>query len=214
MSRYQVWYMKPDFFRNGITGTTPDPKNLAHTHVHLKDVDADGINAVYTAMQGEVWSPNGEARELIQSKGLQHTSMSVGDVIVDDVGNAHLVANIGFKAIGGVKPDWQISAIAATRNTQLGSILACAMGREIPPPCFVGKATITSDGYIMCNFIGADGRSHMGAFVGSAADLARNARGLADHLKLEDTQRKELYDTVVSWIGGSYKPDALKELAV
>lgn len=37
-------------------------------------------------MQGEIWSPNGEANELIRSKGLFHTSMSVGDCAVDETG--------------------------------------------------------------------------------------------------------------------------------
>jgi len=102
--RYQVWYMRPEFFGKGITGSAvPNPANLSATHVHLKDIEAEGIPAAYQAMQGEVWSPNGEARELIQSKGLQHTSMSVGDVIIDDVGNVHVVATVGFKGIGGFR---------------------------------------------------------------------------------------------------------------
>ena len=102
--RYQIWYMRPEFFSKGITGTAqPNAANLIATHVHLKDIETDGIPAAYQAMQGEVWSPNGEARELIQSKGLRHTSMSVGDVIIDDVGNAHVVSTVGFKAIGGFK---------------------------------------------------------------------------------------------------------------
>jgi len=101
--KYQVWYMKPDFFRAGICGALADARNLAATHVLLCNVESsDGLAHVFHAMEGEMWSPNGEARELIQSKGLQHTSMSVGDIIVDDVGNAHAVAGFGFKAIGGV----------------------------------------------------------------------------------------------------------------
>lgn len=102
--KYQIWYMKPEFFRDGILEIqVPDPHNLAATHVYLKDTEASGLDAVYDGMQDEVWSPNGEARELIQSKGLVHTSMSVGDVIVDDVGNVHLVSMMGFKPLGGVR---------------------------------------------------------------------------------------------------------------
>lgn len=103
--KYQVWYMKPEFFVDGMLGrSNPNPANLTATHVHLRNIEADGLDCAFKRMQGEVWSPNGEARELIQSKGLQHTSMSVGDVIIDDVGNVHLVAPVGFKAIGGFKP--------------------------------------------------------------------------------------------------------------
>lgn len=35
-------------------------------------------------MQGENWSPNGEARSLIEEKGLIHTSMSMGDIVQID----------------------------------------------------------------------------------------------------------------------------------
>lgn len=106
---YQVWYMKPEWFRQGICGDRPDPMNLARTHVLLRELtlvsDTPGLGEVYHRMQGEIWSPNGEARSLIEEKGLQHTSMSVGDVIVDDDnGEVFLVKNIGFKNIGNIEP--------------------------------------------------------------------------------------------------------------
>jgi hypothetical protein len=101
--KYQVWYMRPAFFGEGIMGRLPDATNLDATHVHLKDVDANGLNAAYAMMQAESWSPKGEARSLIEGKGLGHTSMSVGDVLIDDVGNVHVVAALGFKAIGGFR---------------------------------------------------------------------------------------------------------------
>ena len=100
--QYQVWYMKPEFFRAGICGTLPQANHLIETHVHLKTIEVNSLDTVYHQMQGEVWSPNGEAKALLDSKGLWHTSMSVGDVIVDDVGNAHVVAPVGFKGIGGL----------------------------------------------------------------------------------------------------------------
>jgi hypothetical protein len=64
-------------------------------------VEANHLDEVFTKMQGEIWSPNGEARELIQSKGLSHTSMSVGDLVVDDQGIVQLVDNFGWKNLGG-----------------------------------------------------------------------------------------------------------------
>jgi hypothetical protein len=42
------------------------------------------LDDAFWQMQGENWSPNGEARPLIQSLGLSHTSMMVGDVIQDE----------------------------------------------------------------------------------------------------------------------------------
>ncbi len=102
--RYQIWYMRPAFFSDGILEIKrPDPANLLATHIHLKDIEAHGLDEAFSMMQAERWSPNGEARELIKSKGLQHTSMSIGDVIIDDVRNVHVVSGIGFKALGGAR---------------------------------------------------------------------------------------------------------------
>jgi hypothetical protein len=46
----------------------------------------DVCESTFSLMQGEVWSPNGEARELIESlDGVNHTSMMVGDIVqIDD----------------------------------------------------------------------------------------------------------------------------------
>jgi len=98
-TKFQILYMKPDWFRHGIIGGQPDPKDMTKTHVHLKDIELDGGSAqlerIFHEMQAEVWSPDGQAASLIRSKGLAHTSMSIGDVIVVD-GDFFLVANSGF----------------------------------------------------------------------------------------------------------------------
>jgi hypothetical protein len=104
MRKYEVWYMKPEWFRDGIFGGEPNGYDLAKTHVHLKDIEVEAGNGelerVWIAMQGENWSPNGEARPLVEEKGLRHTSMSVGDVAVCvDSGEVFLVAGVGFKCI-------------------------------------------------------------------------------------------------------------------
>jgi hypothetical protein len=100
MAKFEIWYMRPEWFRRGVFGSKPNPANLARTHIHLKDLDLDGSSAqldrVYQTMQGEVWSPTGEACGLIKSKGLQHTSMSVGDVIIDEDGRKFIVKPVGF----------------------------------------------------------------------------------------------------------------------
>ena len=96
--KYQVWYMKPSFFR-GIVGDLPDPYNLSATHVHLKDVEAESREDAYSRMQADIWSPNGEANDLIKSKGLQHTSISIGDVLVDEDYAVYLVTATGFKLL-------------------------------------------------------------------------------------------------------------------
>jgi hypothetical protein len=104
--------------------------------------------------------------------------------------------------------NWQDKAEAATRGTQLGAIIAAALGREIEAPCFHGKASVTSDGFVMCDFTDKSGNGHMGAFVGSMSDLIRNAGGLADHLKLDAAERAEFYEAIKNWISLDYSASA------
>ncbi len=74
-------------------------ERLSKTHVHLTTVEAATLDDAWAAMQGERWSPNGEARELIQSRGLVHTSMSIGDVLQVDGGSYYQVADAGFREV-------------------------------------------------------------------------------------------------------------------
>jgi hypothetical protein len=76
----------------------PDPENLDDTHVLLGVISENDPEKIFHMMQGEQWSPHGEARALIQAKGLKHTSMSVGDVVVVN-GKALIVDNTGFKEL-------------------------------------------------------------------------------------------------------------------
>lgn len=99
--RYNVYYMKPEYFPTFIHGTvTPDLYAIDRTHVLLREVEASDLETLFHNCQGEVWSPNGEARDMITSKGLAHTSMSVGDVAMDDEGVFWAVAIIGFTRLG------------------------------------------------------------------------------------------------------------------
>lgn len=76
MPTWTVYYAKS--YRWGDTVSLAD---LPNTHVAVKDVEAPDLDAVLTMMQVEVWSPNGEARDLIERIGLSHTSMNIGDVV-------------------------------------------------------------------------------------------------------------------------------------
>jgi hypothetical protein len=104
LMRYRVWYMRPTWFGEGMMGhawckehgTLPNPAALEATHVLLKNIFAASLEDVFTAMQGEVWSPNGEASLLIMARGLDHTSMSVGDIAVDPAGKPWMVDRQGF----------------------------------------------------------------------------------------------------------------------
>jgi len=57
---------------------------INETHVLVCSVHAEHEDDAFRKMQGEVWSPNGEMRPLIEALGLKHTSMSVGDVLYDE----------------------------------------------------------------------------------------------------------------------------------
>ena len=102
-----IHYMMPEWFREGIMGVgRPDPADLAATHVFLTTFEAQegqpldrALEDAFHHFQGEVWSPNGEARGLIEAKGLRHTSMSVGDVILAG-DKAFVVATFGFEPLG------------------------------------------------------------------------------------------------------------------
>jgi len=102
--RLAIHYMRPEWFRNGIMGAKPNLANLSATHVLLTTIEVDqervdwALEDAFRRMQGEIWSPNGEARDLIESKGLSHTSMSVGDVAMID-GKAFVVASFGFEPL-------------------------------------------------------------------------------------------------------------------
>jgi hypothetical protein len=82
---YKVFYQLPGkqftFIERELTVA-----GLVQTHVFVTEVEACSLDGVYLRMQAEAWSPNGEVRELIQRLGLQHTSMSVNDVVRDSKG--------------------------------------------------------------------------------------------------------------------------------
>lgn len=82
MTSFDVYYSR-DFEKSVIGTQELSKKDILDevTHVNLKCCVADNIDDVFVKMQGENWSPNGEAYDLIVSKDLEHTSMSVGDVV-------------------------------------------------------------------------------------------------------------------------------------
>jgi hypothetical protein len=111
MATFSVYYMKSNFYCDGIKGfdwlkeckVVPDPVDLTKTHVFLKLIEARNPEDVYFRMQGDGWSPTGEARFLTASKGLRHTSMSVGDIVIDHNSRvAYILDRIGFRFLGKV----------------------------------------------------------------------------------------------------------------
>ena len=97
--RTEIWYMQPSSFTRFIMGSEkPTIKDLKKTHILLGKIKETNPRKLYKALQGDFWSPNGEASQFIQGLKLQHTSMSIGDVF--KFGNKHyVIAPAGFEEI-------------------------------------------------------------------------------------------------------------------
>jgi hypothetical protein len=93
----EIWYLQPDKMRDSYF-IVPHPKYLKITHALLGSIAHTNLEDIFEMMQGANWSPQGQARNLIQSKGLGHTSMSAGDVIVKG-GSIYRVAMMGFEKV-------------------------------------------------------------------------------------------------------------------
>jgi hypothetical protein len=96
MMNYAVYYRKPNCWQDTVT---IDSVHKEETHRFLGFVDGKSLEDVFEKMQGEVWSPEGEAREMILALGLTHTSMMMGDVAVDSHGTFWLCDFVGWKAL-------------------------------------------------------------------------------------------------------------------
>ena len=99
----EIWYWKSDNGRDFMMGmkwlsergVEVTKASLQDTHVKIGTIAETNPEKVYGMMQGENWSPEGEARELISKSGSGHTSMSVGDVLVIG-GKLQMVDRFGF----------------------------------------------------------------------------------------------------------------------
>jgi hypothetical protein len=96
----EVWYKKER--AGAIDPPLPEAGFLEKTHVLLGSIaqpEGTSLDDLWSSLQGENWSPNGEANHLIRSKGLRHTSMSVGDCFRLPNGAVWMVDSFGFKQV-------------------------------------------------------------------------------------------------------------------
>ena len=103
MPTYQIFYARrPTFHPSGAFGTPLlTTTALRSTHARLSEIEADSLDDAWRQMQGENWSPNGEARPLLKRLGLSHTSMSVGDVVQDEDGIYWECLELGWRRVEG-----------------------------------------------------------------------------------------------------------------
>ena len=95
---------------------------LPFTHRFVREVDAPDRDRVFGLMQGEVWATHGEARELIASLGLSHTSMSVGDVI-HDIDGWWMCADFGWKQLPATLTPEQRTNLIDTLQAEVKRVL-------------------------------------------------------------------------------------------
>ena len=108
----EIWYAKYsdwliwEFKRKPLPCTEEE---LKETHIHLGNINMTNLNEIFHKLQGDFWSPHGEARELIKSLELYHTSMSVGDIIrFKKKDKAFIVKSVGFQEIKFNASLWKI----------------------------------------------------------------------------------------------------------
>jgi hypothetical protein len=101
---------------------------------------------------------------------------------------------------------WKIRVINLTHGTQSGAILRYILGHSNDEcPRFEGKASITSDGFVMCNFVDKDGNRHMGAFVGDAEGLDSTHKNVVSHFKLTEEEADRLSTAIDGWVGKDWR---------
>lgn len=100
---------------------------------------------------------------------------------------------------------WQYKAIVATRGNQtlLGTILLQLIGKAAKhPPQIVSLATVDEAGLTWAVLRKQHGAEVAEGLVclGLIGDIRDEFRRLADYLKLDDTERLELFDELKKWV--------------
>jgi hypothetical protein len=92
--------------------------------------------------------------------------------------------------------------VRIARGTKTGAIVAAVHGLDRTIwPRFEGVASTTSDGYVLCDFVDADGVGHYSAFVGERSEVIEQVKALARHAKLTPAERAGLELRVENWCG-------------
>lgn len=79
-------------------GDGVEAATLRSTHRMVALVEAEDLEGVFEYMNTVF--PSVDVRDLIEAVGVRHTSMSVGDVAVDEDDNVHVVGGVGFRKVG------------------------------------------------------------------------------------------------------------------
>jgi hypothetical protein len=99
IEQFTVFYQTEFGSQIGAAYHAADGESVAvklDDYTQVAKVNCDNLEEVYFRMQGDIWSPRGEARPIIKELGIHHTSMSVGDLIKDSRNRYWITAPIGF----------------------------------------------------------------------------------------------------------------------
>jgi len=103
---------------------------------------------------------------------------------------------------------WKLKTVRSTMGNQsrLGCILIAVLG-QMPkhPPRIRGGAIITSDGLVIADMELRNGKGFLATPLGDITEIRDNFRCLADHLKLGDDERRELFIELQKWIVKDYR---------
>jgi predicted amidohydrolase len=102
--------------------------------------------------------------------------------------------------------DRALRETAQGRPTVLHYVLRAMLNRQLPkPPGFGPSCVISPDGYVLTNAINADGSLTVGFDLGHIIKLRDQFRALADVLKLEDAERRDLFRELRQWVKVDYR---------
>ena len=89
----EIWYLK-----NGRDPSDTDVNNLYRSHAMIGTLAETDPETILSMMQSENWNTDNGAENMLDSLGVEHSSMRTGDVIV--VGDtAHVISDDGIIAV-------------------------------------------------------------------------------------------------------------------
>jgi hypothetical protein len=130
--------------------------------------------------------------------------------------------SLASKDAGRLRETWQAKVLAAASG-RMGAVVVTMLahtyyevmdvllrivfpGIVVKPPCFTGTASITHDGRVICNMLDRDGDLIIGVTIFASEDKFVLAfRRLADRLKLDDDDRKALFEAVQNWVTADHR---------
>jgi hypothetical protein len=154
---YKAWYNTRPEFTFPMRAMPDTREELEERFKLVKEVKAHSLEKVYYHMQGEIWSPNGEAKPIIERLGLRHTSMSVSDIIETPDGIFWMVMNEGFKSIPFTKEDLGTTLChRCGRSTKTGGVHLKIISKNNPKVnffkiyCQSCRTLVKEDSFIGC----------------------------------------------------------------